>query len=65
MISNDVACKACGETPERRQCEECGVSAMIVDCGHQAQPRPIAADDHGHDYCDDCFDFVTRTKVRK
>ena len=42
-IPNDSACEECGTTPERRTCTECGQTAMITDCGHQHQPRPIAA----------------------
>ncbi len=41
--TNDATCGACGTEPERRTCSECGRSAMITDCGHMPQPRPIAS----------------------
>ena len=42
-IANDEQCNECAVAPERRICRACGQSAMITDCGHQSQPRPIAA----------------------
>lgn len=56
----DVRCDYCGIDPSRRTCHRCGATALIVDCGHRAQPRPIAAGlpPGGHDlhldYCEDC-----------
>jgi hypothetical protein len=29
--------------PDDLTCDGCGITALIVDCGHQAQPRPLAA----------------------
>jgi len=42
-------------------CSACGASAQLTDCGHLAQPRPIAAgradgSDGQHDYCSYCAD---------
>lgn len=56
-IQDDSDCDAngCGVRALRRQCCACGVSALICDCGHQAQPRPIAADG-ANDWCDACYD---------
>ena len=54
VIENDEACTDCGEEPELRTCVECGISAEMVDCGHQDQPRPLAADQDGEVRCDDC-----------
>lgn len=54
-ITDDTECLSCGEKPTQRTCENCGVSAMITDCGCKEQPRPIAADGH-HNYCDECSD---------
>ena len=52
-------CPDCNRTGHVRTCNDCGVSAYLVDCGDYAQPRPIASgrvdgSDQGHDYCDDC-----------
>lgn len=62
-ISDDADCdvEGCGVTAERRVCCACGVSALICDCGHYAQPRPIAANGH-LDWCDACYD-VDHTDV--
>ena len=49
-----AVCKYCDEPARYRTCEVCGESAWIIDCGHYSQPRPIAADEYGHDICDDC-----------
>lgn len=57
MIPDDDDCERCGARAERRTCCECGVSAMITDCGCQVQPRPIAADGH-RTYCDECFEAL-------
>ena len=50
------ACPHCGERATRRVCEKCGQAEWIIDCGHYEQPRPLAADEHGHIVCDDCCD---------
>ena len=55
MIRDDEDCGRCGVAAVRRTCDECGVSAMITDCGCQIQPRPIAADGR-RTYCDDCYE---------
>ncbi len=48
-------CPDCGETTELMTCEKCGNSGHIINCGHFAQPRPIAGDD-GHSICCECAD---------
>lgn len=54
-----AACPECGARAETRTCDGCGRSAVVIDCGHQAQPQPIAAgradgSDLHHTYCTDC-----------
>lgn len=51
-----AVCNRCGEPARYRTCKTCGESAWIIDCGHYDQPRPIAADEHGEDVCDDCYE---------
>ena len=53
-IANDPPCQACGTQPEQRECTDCAKSADIVDCGHQDQPRPLAADQDGEVRCETC-----------
>jgi len=58
-VANDPACPACAAQPRLRRCDECGVSAWITDCGHMAQPRPIAAGRYDgsridRDFCSSC-----------
>lgn len=53
------ACQACATEAVYRQCCRCGVSGWVIDCGHYAQPRPLAAgrqdgNDLSHIYCLDC-----------
>ena len=52
----EESCPACGTPRQTYTCDDCGVSAKLIDCGHYAQPRPIAQDGGGSVYCDDCFD---------
>lgn len=42
-ITNDTDCADCTAIAVLRTCAGCGAEAMITDCGHQSQPRPIAA----------------------
>lgn len=54
-----MKCPDCGKHAEYRTCDECGESAWVIDCGHYAQPRPIAAgrangSDAHHTYCRRC-----------
>lgn len=51
-----AVCNRCGEPAKYRTCETCGESAWIIDCGHYAQPRPLAADEYGHIVCNDCYE---------
>lgn len=55
-IPDDADCRLCGAQAEQRTCRDCGATAMIVDCGCKAQPRPIAADESGDPVCDACSD---------
>ena len=55
----DDPCADCGAAPEARTCCACGALAVLTDCGHQTQPRPIAAgradgSDMGRTYCETC-----------
>ena len=54
----DGACPTCGTRAEFRECESCDASGWIIDCGHFAQPRPLAAaaDGSGRCLCDECAD---------
>ena len=38
-----TGCPHCLEPAKYRTCSVCGDSLWVVDCGHQEQPRPIAA----------------------
>ena len=51
-----ASCAQCHTAPEIRVCTICGARARIIDCGHMAQPRPVAAGGRaGADYsCDSC-----------
>jgi hypothetical protein len=64
LICRDSECARCGANPEQRTCCACGVQGIVTDCGHYAQPRPIAAGrvngtDMQHDYCSACADVPT------
>lgn len=51
-------CARCEVQREQWTCDDCGLSALLIDCGHYDQPRPIAHDGGGHHvYCDDCSDW--------
>lgn len=55
----DDDCSICGTTARERTCDDCGAVAIVTDCGHQVQPRPIAAGrtdgrQMHRDYCTDC-----------
>ena len=57
------ACPICGTAIQHRVCADCGAEGYILDCGHESQPRPIAAgmadgSDLHHCYCADCADAV-------
>ena len=64
MNMTDTICTQCGTEAQERKCAACGTTAMITDCGHMAQPRPIAAGridgtDLQNDYCDSCAAATT------
>lgn len=53
------SCPTCGAKAELRICDDCNEEAWIIDCGHYAQPRPIAAgrsdgSEMHRTYCEDC-----------
>lgn len=52
---DDAPCATCNTQPQHRICHTCGVEGWVTDCGHQAQPRPISADETGMPVCDDCL----------
>lgn len=48
-------CPSCGEKSMWLECVDCGRGGYIIDCGHYAQPRPLAGTKHGSDTtCADC-----------
>ena len=47
-------CQTCGEPRRERECVGCGVKALVIDCGHYWQPRPISASPDGKDRCSNC-----------
>jgi CRISPR/Cas system-associated protein Cas10 (large subunit of type III CRISPR-Cas system) len=64
-IPNDERCNECGAQPQQRTCSVCGNTALITDCGHKPQPRPIAAGradgNEGHrDFCSFCVELPNR-----
>ncbi len=63
-IANDTTCTDCGAEPRFLACIGCGVSAQITDCGHMAQPRPIAPDATGRPVCDTCCDGGYEVTIR-
>ena len=51
------SCPHCGEPARLRECYFCGKREWLIDCGHYAQPRPIAGNgtaSPNNDVCDDC-----------
>lgn len=64
-IPDDDDCAECGAAAELQMCCACGVTAMITNCGHQFQPRPLAAgridgSDGSSTYCTKCAEsFAT------
>lgn len=50
----DHDCEHCSAKAHPVRCDECGREGWVTDCGHQTQPRDIAADGH-HTYCDECY----------
>ncbi len=46
------ACARCGQAREARMCEDCGLEADVIDCGHYPQPAEIATS--AHDWCAVC-----------
>lgn len=62
LYCDDTTCEACGATPSEYVCDGCGVRGNVTDCGHMAQPRPIAADGH-KSYCDECSEERAERKA--
>lgn len=50
-----ASCPDCGHEADYRECDECSKAGWVIDCGHYAQPRPIAPLEHRM-FCDDCFE---------
>jgi hypothetical protein len=55
-LTIDPTCPRCGARPRLRTCLGCGAKALLTDCGHMPQPRPIAIGRGGFNYCVDCSD---------
>ena len=53
-ICVDSACAFCDEQPRLRVCEGCDAYGLVTDCGHEAQPRPIAPYGHHGMTCTSC-----------
>lgn len=65
-LTIDSPCASCGARPRLRVCSVCDAKALVTDCGHFAQPRPISAGGSDgtvchRDYCDDCADALAAT----
>lgn len=50
---DDPECPKCGCPPESRRCHYCATAALITECVHSFQPRPIHATDNGQRWV--CF----------
>ena len=50
-------CLSCKEQSIQRECDDCGRSGYVIDCGHYAQPRPLSTSLYGGIFdvtCEDC-----------
>jgi hypothetical protein len=57
LICRDTDCTHCGETARRLVCADCGAEAIVTNCGHKSQPRPIAGSAwNGQPVCGPCED---------
>ena len=56
-------CQDCGQRAEERECEVCGETAIVIDCGHYAQPCAIAALGNGPLLCDACHKLAELAKA--
>lgn len=55
LICHDIDCTLCDARAERRICADCGAKGNVTDCGHFAQPRPIAGSQYdGKAVCGTC-----------
>ena len=59
----DLDCAHCEAKAKRRTCSRCGATGIYTDCGHQAQPRPIAAGRVDgscgtKDFCSECAEIT-------
>jgi hypothetical protein len=62
MICHDTDCADCGARAVPLACADCGATGIVTDCGHRAQPRPIAGSAHGGDpVCEGCEDARRHT----
>lgn len=65
LICHDTDCTLCGARAEHRTCADCGATGIVTDCGHKAQPRPIAGSErNGEPVCGECEDARRREAVR-
>lgn len=46
LDNQDDHCPDCGVSAEYRYCDNCPNAGYVIDCGHYAQPRPIASVGH-------------------
>jgi len=63
LLAHDTDCTDCGETAVLLTCEECAAKAVITNCGHYAQPRPIVSDGIAIT-CLDCYDKQVQMEWR-
>lgn len=55
LICHDDDCISCDTRARHRRCVDCGADGIVTDCGHHAQPRPLAGSQYGGDaVCDGC-----------
>lgn len=54
-IDRAMGCCHCDAEAVERTCEDCGCTALVIDCGHHAQPAAISTDEHGRSLCDVCY----------
>jgi len=51
----DEPCSLCHAPAVELSCECCAATAVVTNCGHHPQPRPIAPDTDGALLCGDCW----------
>lgn len=54
-MTETTSCPTCHVNAETRTCTDCGKTAVVIDCGHYAQPCEIAASKRdGAPVCEAC-----------